>query len=104
MLLRTGISNQLDMAMMDTKFEEFSSATRTCKWLNEHPNIHIIAITQAGMWYTIFYKEYTDEDYARETLAAIDPHFGVPTDRIVQPVGTAPSVRKDAVPQPTVVC
>lgn len=90
--------------MAETKYEYFDKPAKVCKWLDEHPNAHIIAITQDRMWYTIFYKEYTDEDYAREVLAAIDPHFGVPADRIVPHIRTAPSVRKDAVPQPSVVC
>ena len=89
---------------MEARFEEFSSATKVCEWLDKHASAHIIGMTQYRWGFTIFYREITDEDYARASIANIDPNFGVPAKDFMRHVRTAPSVRENAGHRPTVVC
>ena len=89
---------------MEAKFEEFTSATKVCEWLDEHPDAHIIGMTQYRWGFTIFYREITNEDYTRASIADIDPHFGVPAPDFMRHVRTAPSVHENAGARPTVVC
>lgn len=43
--------------MMKTKYKSFTFLPHLCQWIDEHPNVHIIGITQSWQQYTIFYKE-----------------------------------------------
>lgn len=93
--------------MVKTKSVAFDKDAMVCEWLDKHPGARVIAITQDRMWYTIFYKEYTDEDYMQAASSAThdtDSDVTILSDDIMQHIGTALSVRQDAIPQSTVLC
>ena len=93
--------------MEKTQFKLLNGGLKVCMWLDEHPNAHIISITQSNTSYTIFYREYADEDYEREIALAIHnsyPNFAISSNDIMQYIESTPNTHKNAIPRPAFLC
>lgn len=88
-----------------TKYTSCTDARDVCEWLDEHPDVLVVAITQGRFdTYTIFYRKYDENDVRKIFATCCDPCFSIPADRVVQTPQSPRTVRKDAVPEPSVVC
>lgn len=72
------------------------SGKETCEWLNAHPNIIVIGMTEDRCWTTIYYKEHEQ--------TSCDPGFLVPPDNNVRPLQSTSPIPPGTVPQPQTLC
>lgn len=87
------------------KYKSFDSEAKLCRWLDENLNINIVAITQDRMMFTVFYREYLDDEILRQLEeTCCDPDFLVPLKHQLPTSRTAPNQVTSPVHQYETIC